>query len=440
MTDRNEVASALGITLPDSTEMTANISAWAAAYEGRPYYLSDIIPSSLQLAYSAAHETARLTTLEFKSEISDTSPLHELWSDIIAAAPTYTEYAAALGGVMLKPYYNGRDIIVEHVRADSFFPTAYDDDGHIVGCVFVQCLQRGRLKYTKLEYHRFEDGAYKISNRAFRSESAVHIGSEISLDMLPEWSQISPEIEISNITVPLYAYFRMPGANSIDDNCPLGSSVYARAMDKFHDADEQYSRLLWEAKATEPAVFADVTMLRPDKKDKRKKLSRLSNRLFKLLDMGDSESLKEYAPQIRDTSQINILNTILRRAEYLCGLAYGTFSDINSVDKTATEIKASKQRSYATVSAIQSELEKALKTLAEVLTELCALYSIPCGRIEPSFEFDDSLIVDAESEQRILLQEVSAGLVSPVFYLMRRYGVTEEKALEMLPDSFGDDT
>ena len=68
------------------------------------------------------------------------------------------------------------------------------------------------------------------------------------------------------------------------------------------------------------------------------------------------------------------------------------------------------------------------------------MYGIPCGRIEPSFEFDDSLIVDAESEQRILLQEVSAGLVSPVFYLMRRYGVTEEKALEMLPDSFGDDT
>ena len=254
---------------------------------------------------------------------------------------------------------------------------------------------------------------------------------------LPEWSQIEPDVEMHNIEKPLYSYFRMPGAAL--DGSPPGESVFSRAMGKFRDADEQYSRLLWEAKATEPAVFADVTMLRSDDKKKRSSLSRLSNRLFKLLDMGDSETLKEYAPQIRDASQINILNTILRRAEYLCGLAYGTFSDVSSVDKTATEIKASKQRSYATVSAIQSELEKSLKVLTEIIAELCGLYGIDCGKVEPSFEFDDSLIVDAESEQKILLQEVSAGLIKPEFYLMRRYGVTEEEALSMLPSAIGDD-
>ena len=174
----------------------------------------------------------------------------------------------------------------------------------------------------------------------------MHIGSAVPLSDLPEWSQIEPDVEMHNIEKPLYSYFRMPGAAL--DGSPPGESVFSRAMGKFRDADEQYSRLLWEAKATEPAVFADVTMLRSDDKKKRSSLSRLSNRLFKLLDMGDSETLKEYAPQIRDASQINILNTILRRAEYLCGLAYGTFSDVSSVDKTATEIKASKQRSYAT--------------------------------------------------------------------------------------------
>ena len=437
MIDRNEVAEKLNIKLPDSSEASAKISAWSAAYEGRPDYLSDTMPDTLQLAYSAAHEIARLVTLEFKSHLADKSPMYDLWERIIYDAPLYTEYAAALGGVMLKPCYNGREINVEYVRADSFIPTAYDDSGNIVGCVFLQCLQRGKMRYTRLEYHRYEDSVYRVSNRAYRSESSLHIGSAVPLSDLPEWSQIEPDVEMHNIEKPLYSYFRMPGAAL--DGSPPGESVFSRAMGKFRDADEQYSRLLWEAKATEPAVFADVTMLRSDDKKKRSSLSRLSNRLFKLLDMGDSETLKEYAPQIRDVSQINILNTILRRAEYLCGLAYGTFSDVSSVDKTATEIKASKQRSYATVSAIQSELEKSLKVLTEVIAELCGLYGIDCGKIEPSFEFDDSLIVDAESEQKILLQEVSAGLIKPEFYLMRRYGVTEEEALSMLPSAIGDD-
>ena len=150
--------------------------------------------------------------------------------------------------------------------------------------------------------------------------------------------------------------------------------------------------------------------------------------------------IKEYAPQIRDVSQINIFNTILRRAEFLCGLAYGTFSQVDSTEKTATEIKASKQRSYATVSAIQHSLKLALENYLETVCELCAIHKLPLrGKPKASFEFDDSLVTDAETEQKIIMQEVAAGLVSPVFYLMRRYGVTEQQALKMLPQATDDE-
>ena len=143
----------------------------------------------------------------------------------------------------------------------------------------------------------------------------------------------------------------------------------------------------------------------------------------------------EMTAAVATMTQLNIFNAILRRVEFSCGLAYGTLSDVNTADKTATEIKASKQRSYATVSAIQRKLQAALEKYLEVVKEFYSLYRLGNFDAKASFEFDDSILTDTETEQRILLQEVSAGLISPVFYLQRRYGVTEEQALKMLPQT-----
>ena len=103
------------------------------------------------------------------------------------------------------------------------------------------------------------------------------------------------------------------------------------------------------------------------------------------------------------------------------------------MEKSATEIKASKQRSYSTVVDIQKELQKTLENLINVINfYLNANY-------EASFSFDDSLVVDAESEQKIRLQEVSMGLIKPEEYLMWRYGVTEKEAQKMMPDVIEDE-
>lgn len=419
MLNRNNIADVFGIEITGDNK----ISEWAAIYDGTPPYLSsDEITDSLKLGKAVSHEAARLVTSEFKSEISDKN---FNYGKIIGDAPKFTEYACALGKVMLKPYFDGTNIVTNYIRADSFFPTAYNNNDDIVGCIFAEQFAKNKKYFTRLEYHRYEKDEYIISNRAFMSDSAVQLGSEISLVTVPQWADILPEITLENISVPLFSCFEMPN----------GESIFAQAVDFFQNADEQYSRILWEAKATEPAVFADVTVLRPDDKKKQSKLSRLSNRLFKLLDLADDNLIKEYAPQIRDVSQLNILNAILRRVEFSCGLAYGTLSDVNTADKTATEIKASKQRSYATVSAIQRKLQAALEKYLEVVKEFYSLYRLGNFDAKASFEFDDSILTDAETEQRILLQEVSAGLISPVFYLQRRYGVTEEQALKMLPQT-----
>ena len=56
-------------------------------------------------------------------------------------------------------------------------------------------------------------------------------------------------------------------------------------------------------------------------------------------------------------------NNQMKLIEFACCLAYGTLSDPQNVDKTATEIKTSKQRSYTFVSDTQQALQTALEDL-----------------------------------------------------------------------------
>ena len=46
-------------------------------------------------------------------------------------------------------------------------------------------------------------------------------------------------------------------------------------------------------------------------------------------------------------------------------------------------------------------------------------------------------VTEMDIQAKIWLAEVASGLMKPETYLMKRYGVTEEQALEMLPDPLG---
>ena len=159
------------------------------------------------------------------------------------------------------------------------------------------------------------------------------------------------------------------------------------------------------------------------------------DRIFRRLDTEDDSFYQVFNPDIRDESLYNGLNKLLQRVEFNCGLAYGTLSDIQVVEKTAEEIKTSKQRSYSTIVDIQKSLQDSLENLIYGMDYLTTFYGLaPKGEYEVSFHFDDSIIIDEKSEQAILLQEVAAGLIKPEYYLMKRYGVEEEEAKKMLPD------
>lgn len=143
--------------------------------------------------------------------------------------------------------------------------------------------------------------------------------------------------------------------------------MYSRGVDAIRIADKRYSQLDWEFDSKEAAVHIANSLLHFNTNTQRFEMPAGNDRLYRALDYNagaqDKPLLEAYSPAIREQSYINGFNAQLRRVEFACSLAYGTLSDPSTVDKTAEEIKSSKQRSYSFVKDCQIALQMALTDL-----------------------------------------------------------------------------
>lgn len=446
MIGKNTIESQLNIDIAISPKLESKIREWGNIYENKAPWLNKDV-KSLELGSAIASEFVRLTTVEMKTEITGSSRaefLHEQYQKMLKNLPDNLEKGDAVGGLILKPYVKSGKIFIDFIVQGNFYPISFDDTGKIISIVFATQKTEGDYIYTRLEYHRLEGTDYYISNTAYKSNNNTSLGKEINLTEVPEWKDIEKEVKIENVEKPLFAYYKPPLANNVDTKSPLGISVFAKATSLIKDADEQYGRTMWEYEGSEKAVYASTEALKPrrevvkDEEGKRIKWEtpKLKDRLFRAIDLDGKDGtgfFQDYSPEIRDEAFWRGLNKILERIEFNVGLAYGTISEPAFSDKTATEIKTSKQRSYDTVSRMQENLQTALEDLIYAIDILTTLYNLaPNGDYQTSFGWGDSVLTDTQVEQTIQMQEVGQGLRSKLKYIMWRYGLTEQQAQEEL--------
>ena len=138
-----------------------------------------------------------------------------------------------------------------------------------------------------------------------------------------------------------------------------------------------------------------------------------------------------FAPSLRDSNYLSGLNQYLRHVETKCGLSFGVLSQVAEVEKTATEIINSRQKLYTTVSDIQAALEDALRGLIAALDFWAdQLDSVPAATAEPeiTFKWDDSIIIDRQTEMAQWQAELQLGLRSKAEYRQHFYGEDEATA------------
>ncbi len=416
-----------------SGKMENAISLWASLYSGNHFKAAKL--PDLGIATAVCSEFARLATIEAHIKINGprSNFINDALLPIITNLRSYTEYACALGGGVFKPYVAGGKIYIDFVQADCFIPTAFDNSQRMTGAVFCDQMSVGNLVYTRLEHHNLAGNTYTIENKAFCSKDGTSLGNPIKLSDVTAWAGIAPHTEIKNVSYPLFAYLRIPGANNIDRHSPLGVSVFGRACELILNANEQYSRLLWEFEGGELAIDAaqDVLM---GLNDDAPRLPKGKQRLFRSLASTDSDFYNVYAPTLRDKSLENGLDIILKRIEFNCSLAYGTLSNPQNTDKTAEEIKASKQRSYAAVKDLQNALQTCITQLCEIVNTYADLYKLtPKGKYNIAFKWDDSIINDESYEREQMRSDCQSGAAHWYEYRMRFYGEDEQTAKAHVP-------
>lgn len=367
------------------------------------------------------------------------------------------EYGIAKGGFVIKPYVvipketdteEGEPakphIYFDYVQAGAFYPLAFDGSQRMTEAAFIQRKVDKDTIYTRLEHHSLSGNVVTVKNRAFKSMNTSmqtnnlesELGTEIKLTDVPEWSSLEPETKIKDVDRLLFAYFKMPEANTIDPYSPLGVSGYSRAVSLIKQADLQYSRLLWEFEGGELAIDVDrdaLTELTDLKGVSHTVNPQLQARLFRPIDLGESNTYEVFNPTFREQAIINGLNTILMRVEDVCGLSRGTIADVAAEARTATELKILKQRSYAANADIQAALEDALRDVVYIMDVYCILYELTAdGEYDVSFEWDDSIITDVDTELGKRITLMQNGLASKVETRMWYYGETERQAIEAL--------
>jgi len=426
-----------------STDMMDAITNWLAMFSNEAKWLKNN-PITLGLPAIIASDIARSVTLEMEVNVSG-SEMADFISDQLQSVRknirVNTEYACAGGGIVFKPYVSDGRIITEVVQADYFCPLAYNNSGKITAAYFLYRSWKGRKVYSRLERHELNGTDYTITNKAYVSSVEEAIGTPCQLSEVDDWADIEPEVTINDIESPLFAYFKIPIGNTVDKNSPLGVSVYARAVNLIKDADEQYSRLLWEYEGGELAIDAAEDAFRrvngmPVLPKGKERLYRTNN-----LDSATASTdslMKEWAPSLRDANYMSGLNRILLQIEDACCLSRGTLSDVDTVARSATEIKIVKQRSYSTVTDIQKSLEYALDDLVYAMYALATLYNLaPNGKYNTTYVWDDSIVIDAEVERMRDQNEVAQKLMPKYQYRMKWYGEDEITARKICDEMDG---
>ena len=411
-----------------SQPMIDAINKWKKMLVGNADWCGDIV-ESLKLEEGICREFADSVLVEMEAKILNNDNMDAVLQKSLSDMNKKLQTGLALGAMVLRPL--GPDK-AEYVAADKFIPISFDDSGTPNDIAFLVVKSVGENNYyTRVERHYFTNGNLTIENKCYHSQSQSDIGQNCSLEEVAEWANILlGPITYPGMTEMDFGYYQNPIENKVDGSS-CGVSVYESAENLIRKADVQGARLDWEYDSGERAIHVDERALK--NRGGKTYLPRLKKRLYRGLNLDDNNKdlYKEYSPEMRDEAFRRGLEEYKREIEFNVGLAYGDLSDAQEVDKTATEVLASKTRKYNRVTAIQGKLEECLNGFVNALAFYNSSYM---SGVEFTCEFNDSILADEESERQQDRQDVSMGVMSLLEYRMKWYNEDEETAKSKIPE------
>lgn len=427
-----EAGKAFGVELIQSSKMENALTVWDDVSTGKPPWLDhedDI--TTINMAKHIADFRTKLIVLDIGIAISGDGPraeaLQQISDRLIDRLSEHVSDAARLGGMILK--WNGKTW--DFVLPNNFGITKVNDS-EIVGAIFAEHITHGFMHFTRLEYHRFQDDRYVVTNKAFQNRSNGDgrwtLGIEIPLTAVEEWADMEPEVYIDKLEHPLFAYFRMPGANTIDDTSPLGVSCFANALEELKAVDVAFSRKNTEVEDSKHITFVGQQLMKYANQN-GVKLPRFVKGLGMGMNDNDTTAIHEHIPTMLTEDRIKDINLDLSMAGVKCGFSEGVFvMDGQNGVITATQVEADDRDTIQTIKndrdALKTAIERALYGADAILT---LLGLAPLGEYEVEFNFGD-ITYNYEEDKANWKSYVAQGWVPKWMYFVKFEGMSEQEA------------
>lgn len=349
----------------------------------------------------------------------------------------YLEYGFALGGFVIKPYWNGERIKIGYATADTFIPLSWDNDD-ILEAVFINQERKDENFYTLLEWHEWDaNGEYTITNELYESTSEERLGVKVSLSTL--YKDLEPTVKVAGLERPLFVYIKPNTANNKDMQSPLGISIYDNSHDTLELIDYMYDYLLQELKLGKRRIGVDQSMLKPVIDEHGNIKARFDEEETVFVNVANGEgrqSVVDMTVGLRNQQIIDSINSCLEILANQIGFSSGTFTFDKSGLKTATEVVSENSRTYQTRNAHCVIIEQGIKDLVDVLVDMAVLYYDLAERPEMivTVDFDDSIAEDRQSNYLFYSRAYLDGLLPKKEALKRVWKISDEEAEEWLAE------
>jgi len=379
-----------------------------------------------QIAYTIVNKLTKTAFGEYKA-VSDDGFAQGVLDALGKVRRKAMQLALVGGEAWLKPVPVGNGFTFTVVSRDNTLIFGRDGQGTPTDIGTAEQTVEGRYWYTLLERRTVDaQGRLIIRNRLYRASAPGDLGQPVPLAALARYETLPDEYTFPEPVGLGLARLKTPMENCVDGSMD-GVSVYAPAVGLIHNIDRNEALLNGEFDRGQSRIIASADLLRKGRDGRR----RLTDKLFVGID-DDPEAvgLTIFSPKLREASFLARKQAYLRDAENIIGLKRGLLSEVETAERTATEITSSAGDYNLTIIDFQGMWETAVKETVRLCGTLGRLYHIPdaheVAEDAVSIDWGNGILYDEDKTWTDYLDMVSRGLLKPEIALGWRFGMPVE--------------
>jgi A118 family predicted phage portal protein len=334
-------------------------------------------------------------------------------------------FMSGTGGFVLRKDGFGKTKI-DYVCGGMIFPLEWEN-GQALSCAFGSVVMRGNNKYFYLQAHErslaSKNGTkYVVSNRFYPIDKSTGDISTTAVEFEEVESEVAYETD-----KPLFALIKPNIANNVEENNPLGISVYANAIDQIKACDIAFDGASVAMKVGRPRIAISAEAVKVDEEGKM--IPIVDTRDVALYSVparfGDTKTLVEdITTSYRANDYLATLEKNLLLLSQKVGFGERAYRFENGNVATATQVIAENSKMFRTMKKHQKVLTQCFRDLVKGILFLNGYDK----EVNVTINYDDSIIEDTGARKGQMLAEVQAGIANKWEYRMEFYGEDEEQA------------